>query len=60
MEASRKTISRDYATSPQRKLHFGTGRTGEARTAAEAADPRGESHFKRPAISDRLIHRTVG
>ena len=58
MEASRTVISREHVTASQRKLIFGTGRTGEARNAAaEASDARAASnHLKRPAIIDRLIH----
>ena len=37
MEASRAAISRRYATASQRKLDFGTGRTGEPRRAAAEA-----------------------
>ena len=37
MEASRTAISREQAAESQRKLIFGTGRTGEARSAAAEA-----------------------
>ena len=62
MEVSRKAISHVHATASQRKLIFGTGRTGEARSAAaEASEARAAKTISnaRRSLIDRLIHRTA-